>query len=235
MHNSVNKLFNMNINSIKTTNLESILIKENIRESDSKAYPNESCHKIQNYSDNKLEFDKLETNRIVHINTIKKICIDYRLRFLDINFFKGEIPLEAIDKIKSLELEHNTKIDQFKVMAPSIMFRLKKTDDPLLFTPLGNNYFYLIHKWGNDLKGLRRLRMWPFLSLKNLLFTLLIVSYLLTLITPLEIFSKNPDSSSFWLLYLFMFKAIVSIVLFLGVSLGKSFNPQIWNSKYNKS
>ncbi len=235
MHNSVNKLFNMNINSIKTTNLESILIKENIRESDSKAYPNESCHKIQNYSDNKLEFDKLETNRIVHINTIKKICIDYRLRFLDINFFKGEIPLEAIDKIKSLELEHNTKIDQFKVMAPSIMFRLKKTDDPLLFTALGNNYFYLIHKWGNDLKGLRRLRMWPFLSLKNLLFTLLIVSYLLTLITPLEIFSKNPDSSSFWLLYLFMFKAIVSIVLFLGVSLGKSFNPQIWNSKYNKS
>ncbi len=235
MHNSVNKIFNMNINSIKTTNLESILIKENIRESDSKAYPNESCHKIQNYSDNKLEFDKLETNRIVHINTIKKICIDYRLRFLDINFFKGEIPLEAIDKIKSLELEHNTKIDQFKIMAPSIMFRLKKTDDPLLFTPLGNNYFYLIHKWGNDLKGLRRLRMWPFLSLKNLLFTLLIVSYLLTLITPLEIFSKNPDSSSFWLLYLFMFKAIVSIVLFLGVSLGKSFNPQIWNSKYNKS
>ena len=225
----------MNINSIKTTNLESILIKENIRESDSKAYQNESCHKIQNYSDNKLEFDKLEANRIVHINTIKKICIDYRLRFLDINFFKGEIPPEAIDKIKNLELEHNTKIDQFKIMAPSIMFRLKKTDDPLLFTPLGNNYFYLIHKWGNDLKGLRRLRMWPFLSLKNLLFTLLIISYLITLVTPLEIFSKNPDSSSFWLLYLFMFKAIVSIVLFLGVSLGKSFNPQIWNSKYNKS
>jgi len=225
----------MNINSIKTTNLESILIKENIRESVSKVYPNESCHKIQNYSDNKLEFDKLDTNRIVHINTIKKICIDYRLRFLDINFFKGDIPSEAIDKIKNLELEHNTKIDQFKIMAPSIMFRLKKTDDPLLFTPLGNNYFYLIHKWGNDLKGLRRLRMWPFLSLKNLLLTLLIVSYLLTLITPLKIFSNNPDSSSFWLIYLFMFKAIVSIVLFLGVSLGKNFNPQIWNSKYNKS
>jgi len=225
----------MNINSIKTTNLESILIKENIRESFSKVYPNEYCHKIQNYSDNKLEFDKLETNRIVHINTIKKICINYRLRFLDINFFKGDIPSEAIDKIKNLELEHNTKIDQFKIMAPSIMFRLKKTDDPLLFTPLGNDYFYLIHKWGNDLKGLRRLRMWPFLSLKNLLLTLLTVSYLLTLITPLKIFSNNPDSSSFWLLYLFMFKAIVSIVLFLGVSLGKNFNPQIWNSKYNKS
>ena len=36
-------------------------------------------------------------------------------------------------------------------MAPSALFRLEKTDDPLLFVPLGNNYYYLVHKWGNDL------------------------------------------------------------------------------------
>jgi len=28
---------------------------------------------------------------------------------------------------------------------------------------------------------------------------------------------------------------LVSVVLFLGVALGKNFNPKIWNSKYNKS
>ena len=33
----------------------------------------------------------------------------------------------------------------------SKLFRLKNTDDPLLFVPLGNSYFYLVHKWGNDL------------------------------------------------------------------------------------
>ena len=169
------------------------------------------------------------------LNTIKKTCINYRLRFLDINFFKGDLPTEAIDKLKNLEDIHNTRIDSLKIMAPSIMFRLKKTDDPILFAPLGNNYFYMIHKWGNDLNGLRKLRMWPFMSLTNLLITLLIVSFLITLLTPLKVFTKTPDSSSFWLVFFFMFKAIVSIVLFLGVSLGKSFNPQIWNSKYNKS
>ena len=216
-----------------TTNLESILIEENKIQFDEKDFNHyKDINQIKN--DNKFDFDKLESKRIVHLNAIKKTCISYRLRFLDIHYFKGDIPIEAIDKIKELELDHGIKINSFKIMAPSVMFRLKKTDDPLMFVPIGNNYYYLIHKWGNDLNPFRRIRMWPFHSLKNLLFSLLAVSFLITLMTPLQIFTKSPDSSSFWLLFLFMFKAIVAIVLFLGVALGKNFNPKIWNSKYNK-
>ena len=223
----------MNITPIMTTNLESILIEENKIQFDEKDFNHyKDINQIKN--DNKFDFDKLESKKIVHLNAIKKTCISYRLRFLDIHYFKGDIPIEAIDKIKELELDHGIIINSFKIMAPSVMFRLKKTDDPLMFVPIGNNYYYLIYKWGNDLNPLRRIRMWPFHSLKNLLFSLLAVSYLITLITPLQIFTKSPDSSSFWLLFLFMFKAIVAIVLFLGVALGKNFNPKIWNSKYNK-
>tara|TARA_Y100000996_G_scaffold407071_1_gene384234 strand:+ start:2790 stop:3461 length:672 start_codon:yes stop_codon:yes gene_type:complete len=222
----------MKIKEIISTDLESILLKENLKYSnlDNQPYELINRKKITNHFD----FDLLESNKIIHLNTIKKTCINYRLRFLDIDFFKGDIPIEAIDKLKNLENIHNTRIDKLKIMAPSIMFRLKKTDDPILFAPIGNNYFYIIHKWGNDLNGLRKLRMWPFMSLTNLLITLLIISFLITLLTPLKIFTKTPDASSFWLVFFFMFKGIVSIVLFLGVSLGKSFNPQIWNSKYNK-
>jgi len=32
-----------------------------------------------------------------------------------------------------------------------------------------------------------------------------------------------------------MFKALASIVLFVGFALGKNFNPAIWNNKYNKT
>ena len=216
-----------------TTNLESILIEENKIQFDEKDFNHyKDINQIKN--DNKFDFDKLESKKIVHLNAIKKTCISYRLRFLDIHYFKGDIPIEAIDKIKELELDHGIIINSFKIMAPSVMFRLKKTDDPLMFVPIGNNYYYLIHKWGNDLNPFRRIRMWPFHSLKNLLFSLLAVSFLITLMTPLQIFTKSPDSSSFWLLFLFMFKAIVAVVLFLGVALGKNFNPKIWNSKYNK-
>ena len=224
----------MNLNIFNKTNLEHILIKENKKNFDVKHF-NSTNHLNYKKQTNKFDIDLLDTDKIVHLNSIKKMCINYRLRFLDIDFFKGEIPIQAIENIKALELDHDSQINGFKIMAPSIMFRLKNSDDPLMFAPIGNNYFYLIHKWGNDLNPLRKIRMWPFQSLVNLLITLLCTSYLITILTPIEIFTRTPDTSSFWLLFLFMFKAIVSIVLFLGVALGKNFNPQIWNSKYNKS
>jgi len=214
----------MTLNSILSTNLQSILFEENKDDFDYKNFNSlEEKNKTKNI--NNFDFDQLETRNIFHLNTIRKICVDYRLRFLDIHFFKGEIPIEAIDKITQLEVNHNTKLNNFKLMAPSIMFRLNKADDPILFFPIGNNYYYLNHKWGEDLSPLRKLRMWPFLSLINLLVTLLFVSYLITWITPLQIFTKSLNSSTFWILFLFMFKALVLIVLFLGVALGENFNP----------
>ena len=221
----------MIINALIKTNIQNALDDKKKSENSLKL----SKHKIEAKKFNDFNLSKLKHYNIYHLNTIKDICIDYRLRFLDIKYFKGDIPSEAIDKIKKVELDHDIKLNSFKIMAPSIMFRLKKTDDPLLFIPLGDNYFYFIHKWGNDLAPFRKIRMWPFQSIKNLLFTLLVASYFMTLITPLSIFTNKPDSSSFWILFLFMFKALVSVVLFLGVALGKNFNPKIWNSKYNKS
>ena len=220
----------MIINNLLTTNIQEALNSEKKINLFQKNWVSQE----KNYF-NEFNLNKLNNENIFHINTIKSTCVDYRLRFLDIKYFKGEIPLEAIEKIKQMEIDHNKKLNSFKIMAPSIMFRLKKTDDPLLFIPIGSNYFYLIHKWGNDLAPLRKIRMWPFRSITNLLLTLLFLSYFVTLITPISIFTKNPNSSGFWILFLFMFKALVSIVLFLGVALGKNFNPKIWNSKYNKS
>ena len=184
---------------------------------------------------NNFDFDKLETQRIFHLNQIRKVCIDYRLRFLDLKYFKGNIPKEGIDKITQLEKEHQTSLEGFKIMAPSVLFRLKKTDDPLLFVPLGNNYFYLVHKWGNDLSYFRKAWAWPFKNIWNLLIAVLFVSFFTTLITPYQIFTKSPTPSTFWMLYLFIFKAIASIVLFYGFAMGKNFNPAIWNNRFDKT
>src|SRR5690606_12241635 len=77
---------------------------------------------------NDFEFDLLETERIFHLEQIKKICIDYRLRFLDSAFFKGTIPPEALSMIKALEREHGIQIKGFKIMAPSRLFKLEDRD-----------------------------------------------------------------------------------------------------------
>ncbi|MBT8184988.1 MAG: hypothetical protein KJN76_09110 [Eudoraea sp.] len=181
---------------------------------------------------NDFNIDLLETNNIYHINQIKKICIDYRLRFLNTSYFKGDIPVEAISKIKELERVHNMEIKGYKIIAPSKLFRLKDKDDPLLFAPIGNNYYYLIHKWGKDLHPFRKMLVWPFKNIVNLTLLVLLISYITTLLVPNGLFSRNNSSAEFWIIFFFMFKCIASVVIFYGFALGKNFNPAIWRSKY---
>ncbi|WP_319946558.1 hypothetical protein [Flagellimonas myxillae] len=181
---------------------------------------------------NTFNFDLLETHRIYHLEHIKKICIDYRLRFLDSRFFKGELPACALSAIQELDSIHNTDLQGFKIMAPSKLFKLKDKDDPLLFVPMGNNYFYLVHQWGNDLHPLRKWLVWPFKGMVNLVLFTVLMSYLVTLLVPDGLFSKNNTTAEFWIIFFFMFKWIAAVIIFYGFALGKNFNPAIWNSKY---
>ncbi|MEW7278556.1 hypothetical protein ABW636_08165 [Aquimarina sp. 2201CG1-2-11] len=183
-------------------------------------------------SENTFDFDLLETHNIYHIDQIKKICIDYRLRFLDLTYFKGKIPKRVITTIKSLEEQHTTKLLRLKIVAPSKLFKLENMDDPLLFAPMGNDYFYLVDKWGDDLHPLRKFFMWFFKSFENLLFLTFLISLLLTFMVPIGLFSKQSDTTTFIITFFFMFKSVAAIVLFYGVALGKNFNTAIWNSRY---
>jgi hypothetical protein len=181
---------------------------------------------------NKFDIDELEADRIYHIDQIKKICIDYRLRFLDTRYFKGKYPQQAFTEIKNIEKKHDIELKGFKIVAPSKLFKLENADDPLLFAPMGNGYYYLIHKWGNDLSPLRRLLMLPFKNFRNLTILVLLVSWILTEMVPVGLFSKEDTVANFFMVYFFMFKSVAAVVLFYGFALGKNFNHAIWNSKY---
>lgn len=181
---------------------------------------------------NHFKFDLLETNRIYHISQIEKICIDYRLRFLDSKLYKSEIPYEAISEIKTLEQEHQIELDSFKMIAPAKLFKLENADDPLLFAPMGNGYYYFIHKWGSDLHPLRKLAMWPFKTFETFMFTIFLVSLLFTYIVPKGFFMDQNSGTEFFLLFLFMFKWVGGIALYYGFAKGKNFNSAIWRSKY---
>lgn len=181
---------------------------------------------------NSFDFNILETKHIYHIDQIKEICVDYRLRFLDSKYFKGKLPYEALSKIKALEKSHHTQLKGFKIIAPSKLFKLENADDPLLFAPIGNGYYYLVHKWGNDLNPFRKLLMWPYKNFGNLIFTVFLVSIFATALFPEGIFSNKPNASQAGMIFFFMFKAIAAMVLYYGFAAGKNFNKAIWNSKY---
>ena len=183
-------------------------------------------------ANNDFNFDFLEAEKIFHIDDIKKLCITYRLRFLDSHYFKGNFPEEAISEIRNLENKHQTTLKNFKIVAPAKLLKLENADDPLLFAPMGNDYFYLVHKWGNDLHPLRRILMWPYKNFENLVFTVAVLSIILTAVAPIHWFSENPGIGEYLFLALFIFKGVGGFVIFYGFSKGKNFNGSIWNSKY---
>lgn len=191
--------------------------------------------KIKSGSDvnnNDFDFEQLESNRIFHVSAIKSICVDYRLRFLDSNLFKNTIPEEAISKIKNLEIAHNTKLNGFKIMAPAKLFKLKNADDPLLFAPIGNNYYYFIHKWGNDLNPFRKVLMLPFKNLTNSIIAMILVSILTTMVLPVSKFGPDNLNLVKFISFLFIFKSYCAIFLYYSFWKGKNFSSVIWNSKF---
>lgn len=185
-----------------------------------------------NFDSNDFDIDQLESHRIFHIDAIKDICIDYRLRFLNTKMFKNKIPQEALNEIKALEKAHDTQLKGFKIMAPAKLFKLENADDPVLFAPIGNNYYYLIHKWGNDLHPMRKWLMKPFKNVVNLLITMFIMSILFTNLIVDGKYGGKLSGGEMMITFLFVFKSVVAIVIYYGFALGKNFSNVIWDSKY---
>ncbi len=181
---------------------------------------------------NDFNFDLLESGKIFHLSQIKNICVTYRLRFLSTSFFKGDLPPEAISAIKQLERTHSTTLRNFKIIAPAEFFRLENADDPMLFAPIGNNYFYLVHKWGKDMHPLRKLMKWPLKNLENLIIFSFFASFLLSFGIREVFFSRFQETSEFLVIFMYTFKSVIGLILFYGIALGKNFSSGNWNSKF---
>lgn len=183
---------------------------------------------------NKFEFDLLDTDKIYHLQQIKSICVNNRLRFLNSSLFKSNIPEEAISKIHNLEKLHKTKLQGFKIVAPSKTFELKNYDDPLLFAPMGNDYFYLIHQWGSDLKWYRKLMFLPIKNIISFIVSCLVASALFTIVLPVNNLSKSIPLAPV-IVFLFMFKSISCTIGYYFFMMGKNFNSEIWNREFKEN
>ena len=192
----------------------------------------DESHTNQFTSTNKLRIDHLEQNRIYHIASIKSICVDYRLRFVDLKFYKEEIPSSAKDAIKKIEAVHQTHLHSFKILASAEVLHLKNYDDPILFVPIGNDYYYKIYRWGNDLSFFRKIKSYPMKNLGSMFTTLLLVSLITTLFICL-FNSEKANTKAFQIItFLFTFKSYVAIVLYYCVWKGRNISTMNWNSHY---
>ena len=190
-----------------------------------------SLNEKNNNKFNQLKFDEMESKNIFHKNTIKKICVRYRLRFLDSNLFKGEYPKNISRIITDLESKHETSLSNFMIMAPSKLFKIKSPDDPILFVPIGNDYYYLVHKWGKEFNKLRKLMVLPFKNIDNLTIFSILVSVFFALVGKLVM--PNLTSSEVFILFLFLVKGFIFIFFYMFFLTRRNFSESNWNSKFD--
>lgn len=115
----------------------------------------------QKLNENLKQTEKFDKKRVFHISQIEQICNKYWLKFLPIQYFKGEIDENLPQKITNFELIYGESVSSKNsfIIAPSKSFELQeKLKDPLFFYKINDEYYYLIHKWGNDLNIFNRLK-----------------------------------------------------------------------------
>jgi len=165
--------------------------------------------------------------------TIRKVCTKYRLRFLDTQLFKGDIPYEALVAIKQMEKKYQVQFEEFRIVAPAPLFQLEdSTKDPLLFAVLGNGDYLLMHQWGSDLVWHRKLLLYPFRNISSLGLSIVLLSFLLTAFLPLEF--PAPQTTVFVKFFLFSTLScslFVASIIF-GILRYRDFSENVWESKY---
>jgi hypothetical protein len=177
-----------------------------------------------------------EPEKIFSIETIRTICIQYRLRFLDASLFRSGYPYSAVAAIKQFEKNYGLRSWAFYILAPSNAFELENVNkDPLLFVKLNDNSYYLIHQWGNDLTWHRNIFSWPLRNFKNLLITIAVTCFLFAFSLPSDIMNVLNFRSEVYLriwLAIHTFIGVLGITIWIGFSFNKSLSDAKWDSKY---
>ena len=179
----------------------------------------------------------MDPDRVFHVDPIRTLCIRYRLRFLPGALFKGSIPNQAVHAIRRLEQKAETPLSGFTVMAPANRFKLCDSEvDPLLFVPIGNDRYYLVHKWGNELNPIRSILNWPFRSAIHLGVSVVLLGILLAMVVPNNWIASTPEAG-FWgahriVMCVWSIMVCASFTVFAWFAFFGQFSSEAWNSRY---
>ncbi|MGZ3884497.1 MAG: hypothetical protein ACXVP0_09545 [Bacteroidia bacterium] len=191
--------------------------------------------KSYNKSFELLNEEGLDTNFVFKKEDIKAVAVNYRLRFLDSQVFEGDIPYEAILKIKHLNSEQGKDLRGFKILAQPYAFKDKTAKSELtLFAPTVYGNYYLVHKWGEDMKWYKKLTTFPMRRFETLFPSLLLLTLVTVLLVPTRQLTLDREAT-YWCGYriaaffhLLIFYSGFTVYMLFGFN--KPFSNSIWES-----
>jgi hypothetical protein len=176
----------------------------------------------------------LDSDRIFSISDIKSVCIDYRYRFLDKKHYKAQLPYDAHIKATAFEME-SSQLVNFKVLSEVQNFKSTyPTTQQLLFADIGNGEFYYIHKWGNEYPEYRKYMAMPYKSIEVLFGFIVLISFVLTIITPTNFITSKPHIDYFSMIRMaYFFWCIIAfsaLYVYYIVAIRKGMNSSEWDN-----
>ncbi|MCC6839398.1 MAG: hypothetical protein IT230_04490 [Flavobacteriales bacterium] len=179
----------------------------------------------------------LDPARTYNLAAIRHTCIRFRLRFLPAGLYKGIVPTSAALAVRRLEQQAGKPVHGFMIMAPAKQFQLCDCDaDPMLFIPLANGSYYLLHRWGRDVHPLRAVAAWPVRSWLHLVLTVMAVAAALAAMVPTAWLTTAPEAS-WWGIYRFGAFFCITMLAAAATSLSwfsffGQFSANTWRSKH---
>jgi hypothetical protein len=182
---------------------------------------------------------------VFHISQVQEICMDYNLRFLPSNLFKGWVDHQIGPKVRNFVKEKNIADydldNSFFVMAPPKQFELREIEkvspryDPVLFYQIDEEHFFLVHQWGRDLSD------WRFVtSFGKKSFFHSQIHYFLITFAALLLFAGLFKVTS---LFVALFLALLGSATFIGIrysylrndnqrDVEENYTKNMWNKDY---
>jgi hypothetical protein len=186
-----------------------------------------------------IDIDVMDEKRLFSTEDIKAIAVKYRLRFLPSKFLKEDVPLQAISEIAAHQKNHGTITNNTFILAPKSKFMLSDCDnDPLLFSRIGENHYYLVAQWGGDIATWRKVLYWPMQAPKNAIITIIGIALFLALIMPDHLLVSGTDARVWpirlmvFIQALFITASISTMITFMRA---RNFSTAEWNSPHFNS
>ena len=136
------------------------------------------------------QLNKQFDGEVYHVEDIKEVCINYRMRMLPSRLYRGAIDPEFGIKLHRFQKEHALSQEDmeydFYIVAPVETFDAEKRQrpviDPLLLYKVDQYHYKLVHQWGGDLHPLRYITSWRHRNLTNMTVYWTAVTFLITML-----------------------------------------------------
>ncbi len=154
--------------------------------------------KFYNSSFEFLDDDEIEKQKTFTPAQIKSLCKKLRLRFLSSQSYHGEIPYEAILKIKELNASYRKDLKHFKIVSTKYFFTSPQNDEAaMLFVQTLYGNYYLLHSWGKPLGKWRSAKFFAIRNFESLFVCLFVFTLTESLLLPNHLLTTDVKTGYF--------------------------------------